>query len=50
MRGERKEVKSSPLTLAKKKVKKNHKLDRFRQFILTNINEARINGKVLILG
>ena len=45
-----KSVNSADLTIAKDKVKKNHKLRRFRQFILTNINEARINGKTLVLG
>lgn len=45
-----KTVNSADLTIAKDKVKKNHKLRKFRQFILTNINEARINGKTLVLG
>lgn len=45
--GTYKEVKSKPLTLAKKAVEKNLPSRRFRQFILKNVTRAALNGDVL---
>jgi hypothetical protein len=48
--GEYKEVKSRPLTLAKKSVSKALDLrrEKVRQFALTNINEAKVNGDTIV--
>jgi hypothetical protein len=48
--GVHKKVNSSELTIAKNKVKRNFKISKFRQFVLTNVSTASINGKTLVLG
>jgi hypothetical protein len=47
--GIHKTVKSSPKTLAKNRLRKLMKTSRVRQYLLSNIHEARINGKHLEL-
>ena len=47
--GTYKEVNSRPLTLAKRAIEKTLRRSKIRQFALTNIQSARINGETLEL-
>lgn len=47
--GTYKEVKSKPLTLAKKKLEKNLRRSAIRQFVLSGLTSARLNGETLEL-
>jgi hypothetical protein len=47
--GTYKNVNSAPLTLAKKELERELKKSKWRQFALTNIQSARINGETLEL-
>jgi len=47
--GEHKEVKSAPLTLARQKLEKSLKKSKFRQYSLSQIRSAKIQGDVIIL-
>jgi hypothetical protein len=47
--GVHKEVKSRPLTLAKKALERNLRRSKIRQFRLPNLLSARINGDTLVL-
>lgn len=47
--GEEKPTKSKPVTIAKKELKQNLKSGKFRQFCLSGIRGAKINGNLIIL-
>ena len=47
--GTYKDVKSKPLTLAKKAIEKGLKKSHIKDFCLSNVTSARMEGKVLVL-
>ena len=47
-KGEYKTVRSSEKTLAKNELRKRLKSGKFRQFVLSEVSEAKMNGKTLI--